>query len=98
MSDTAPIDQPGMTQSRANLSLWLGIATLAAFILTVIFIGSDDEPAWLWLISPVLGLGALVAGFTARENGRFGARAVIGMVIGALAILNLIGWSIAGMN
>lgn len=97
MTDAAP-PQPGMTQSRANLSLWLGIATLAAFILTVIFIGSDDEPEWLWLISPVLGLAALITGFTARDGGRFPGKAIVGMVIGALSILNLIGWSIAGMN
>ena len=96
MTDTAPSQQPGTTQSRASLSLWLGIATLAAFILTVIFIGSDDKPEWLWFISPLLGLAALVTGFTAREGGRFPGKAIIGMVLGALSILNMIGWTIFG--
>ena len=97
MADTSPPGQTGTTPSRANLSLGLGIATITGFILAVVVIGSDDEPGWLWLISPVIGLGALVAGFTAREGGRFPGRAVIGMVIGALAILNLIGWVIADL-
>ena len=95
MSDTAPV-QPGTTQSRANLSLWLGIATLAAFILTVIFIGSDDEPQWLWFISPLIGLAALITGFTAREGGRFPGKAIIGMVIGAVSLVNMAAWTIAG--
>ena len=96
MADTADTDQTGTTSSRGTLSLVLGIATIAGFVLAVVATGGDDEPGWLWLVSPVLGLGAIVAGFTARENGRFGVRAVIGMVIGALAILNLIGWTIWG--
>ena len=74
----------------------LGIATLAGFVLALVATDSNDEPEWLWFISPVLGLGALVAGFAARENGRFGGRALIGMVIGALAIVNMIVWTIAG--
>ena len=97
MADTSSSGQTGTTPSRANLSLGLGIAAIAGFILAIVVIGSDDEPAWLWLISPVLGLGALAAGLTAREGGRFPVRAVIGMVIGALALLNLIGWAIADM-
>jgi hypothetical protein len=77
--------------------LGLGIAAVAGFILAAVVVGSDDEPGWLWLIAPVIGLGALAAGFTAREGGRFPGRAVIGMVIGALAVLNLIGWVIADL-
>ena len=96
MADTADTGQTGTTSSRGTLSLVLGIATIAGFVLAIVATGGDDEPGWLWLVSPVLGLGAIVAGFTARENGRFGVRAVIGMVIGALAILNLIGWTIWG--
>jgi len=76
--------------------LILGIATIAGFILAILATDSDGEPGWLWLISPVLGLGAIAAGFTARENGRFGGRALTGMVIGALAILNLIVWTVFG--
>jgi hypothetical protein len=95
-ADTADTGQTGSTSSRGTLSLVLGIATIAGFVLAIVATGSDDKPEWLWFISPVLGLVALIAGFTARENGRLGARAVIGMVIGALAILNLIGWSIWG--
>jgi hypothetical protein len=75
--------------------LGFGIAAIAGFILAIVATGSDEQPEWLWLISPLLGLGALAAGLTAREGGRFPARAVIGMVIGALALLNLIGWTIA---
>ena len=97
MADTAAdTGQTGSTSSRGTLSLILGIATLAGFILALVATNSNDEPEWLWFISPVLGLGALIAGFTARENGRFGARAVIGMVIGALAIINMIVWTVAG--
>jgi peptidoglycan/LPS O-acetylase OafA/YrhL len=95
MADTPPPGQTGTTPSRANLSLGLGIAAIAGFILAIVATGGDDEPAWLWLISPLFGLGALAAGLTARESGRFPARAVIGMVIGALALVNLIGWTIA---
>jgi hypothetical protein len=96
MTDMAPPHQPGTTQSKANLSLWLGIATLAAFILTVIFIGSDDEPQWLWFISPLLGLAALITGITAREGGRFPGKAIIGMVIGVVSSVNMVAWAIAG--
>jgi hypothetical protein len=95
-ADTADTGQTTSTSSRGTLSLILGIATIAGFILAIVATGSDDEPGWLWFISPVLGLGALIAGFTARENGRFGSRALIGMVIGALAILNMIVWTVAG--
>jgi len=95
MANTSPPGQAGTTPSRANLSLGLGIAAIAGFILAIVATGSDDEPGWLWLISPVIGLGALVAGYMAREGGRFPGRAVIGMVIGALAVANLIGWTIA---
>jgi len=97
MADASSPGQTGTSPSRANLSLGLGIATIAGFILAIVVVGSDDEPGWVWLISPVLGLGALAAGLTAREGGRFPARAVIGMVLGALAILNLIGWTIADL-
>src|SRR5687768_4172089 len=97
MADTSSPGQTGTSASRANLSLGLGIATIAGFILAIVVVGSDDEPGWVWLISPVLGLGALAAGLTAREGGRFPVRAVIGMVIGALALLNLIGWTIADL-
>ena len=96
MADTADTGHTGTSSSRGTLSLVLGIATIAGFVLAIVATGSDDKPEWLWLVSPVLGLGALVTGFTARENGRFGTRAVIGMVIGALSILNLIGWTIWG--
>ena len=95
-ADTADTGQAGSTSSRGTLSLILGIATLAGFVLALVATDSNDEPEWLWFISPVLGLGALIAGFTARENGRFGGRAVFGMVIGALAIVNMIVWAIAG--
>ena len=97
MADASTPGQTGTPSSRANLSLGLGIATIAGFILAAVIVGNDDEPGWLWLISPVLGLGALAAGFTAREGGRFPVRAVIGMVIGGLSVLNLIGWTIAGI-
>ena len=97
MADVPTPGQSGTTTSRANLSLGLGIAAVAGFILAAVVVGSDDEPGWLWLISPVIGLGALAAGLTAREGGRFPVRAIIGMVIGALAILNLIGWVIADL-
>jgi len=96
MADTADTGQTGSTSSRGTLSLILGIATLAGFVLALVATDSNDEPEWLWFISPVLGLGALVAGFAARENGRFGGRALIGMVIGALAIVNTIVWTVAG--
>ena len=97
MADTASdTGQTGATSSRGTLSLILGIATIAGFVLAIALTNGEDEPAWLWYISPLLGLGALVTGFTARENGRFGARAVFGMVIGALAIINTIVWTIAG--
>jgi hypothetical protein len=96
MADTADTGQAGSTSSRGTLSLILGVATIAGFILALVATDSNDEPEWLWFISPVLGLGALIAGFTARENGRFGGRALTGMVIGALAILNLIFWTVFG--
>jgi len=95
-ADTADTGQAGSTSSRGTLSLILGIATLAGFVLAVLATDSNGEPGWLWIISPVLGLGAIAAGLTARENGRFGGRALFGMVIGALAIVNAIVWTIAG--
>ena len=97
MADASSPGQTGTSSSRANLSLGLGIATVAGFILAIVATSGDDEPGWVWFISPVLGLGALAAGLAAREGGRFPVRAVIGMVIGALAILNMIGWTIAGI-
>jgi len=96
MADTADTGQAETTSSRGTLSLILGIATLAGFVLALVATDSNDEPEWLWFISPVLGLGALLAGFTARENGRFGGRALTGMIIGALAILNMIFWTVFG--
>ena len=95
-ADTADTGQAGSTSSRGTLSLILGIATIAGFVLALVATDSNSEPEWLWFISPVLGLGALVAGITARENGRFGARALIGMVIGVLAIVNMLVWTIVG--
>ena len=97
MADTSSPGQAGTTPSRANLSLGLGIAAIAGFVLAIVATDSDGEPGWLWMISPVIGLGALAVGFTAREGGRFPVRAIIGMVIGALALLNLIGWTIADL-
>jgi hypothetical protein len=95
-ADTADTGQAGSTSSRGTLSLILGIATIAGFVLAILATDSDGEPGWLWLISPVLGLGAIAAGFAARENGRFGGRALFGVVIGALAIVNMIVWTVAG--
>lgn len=96
MADTAQPGQTGTKTSRANLSLALGIAAVAALIVAVVATDSNGDPGWLWIISPVFGLGALVAGFAAREGGRFPAPAVIGMIIGALSLANLIAWTIAG--
>ncbi len=95
-ADTADTGPVGSTSSRGTLSLILGIATIAGFVIAILATDSNGEPGWLWIISPVLGLGALAAGFTARENGRFGGRALFGMVIGGLAIVNAIVWWVAG--
>ena len=93
---TADTGQAGSSSSRATLSLILGIATIAGFMLALLATDSDGGPGWWWFVSPVLGLGAIAAGFTARKNGRFGGRALFGMVIGALAIVNMIVWTVAG--
>jgi hypothetical protein len=98
MADTADADtgQAGSTSSRGTLSLILGIATIAGFVLAVLATDDNGEPGWFWFISPVLGLGALAAGFTTRKHGRFGGRALFGMVVGGLAIVNAIVWWVAG--
>ena len=75
------------TSPRANLSLGLGIAAIAAQIIAMIANGDGDEYGWVWVVMAALALGALVTGFTARVDGRIPVRAVIGMVIGALLVL-----------
>lgn len=75
------------TTPRANLSLGLGIAAIAAQIIAMVANGDGDEYGWMWIVMAVLALGALVTGLTARVDGKIPGRAVMGMVIGALLVL-----------
>ena len=75
------------TSPRANLSLGLGVAAIAAQIIAMVANGDGDKYGWLWLVMAALALGALVTGFTARVDRRIPGRAVIGMVIGGLLVL-----------
>ena len=75
------------TTPRANLSLGLGIAAIAAQIIAMVANGDGDKYGWMWIVMAVLALGALVTGFTARVDGKIPGRAVMGMVIGGLLIL-----------
>ena len=75
------------TTPRANLSLGLGIAAIAAQIIAMVANGDGDKYGWMWIVMAVLALGALVTGLTARVDGKIPARAVMGMVIGALLVL-----------
>ncbi len=75
------------TTPRANLSLGLGIAAIAAQIIAMVANGDGDKYVWMWFVMAALALGALVTGFTARVDRRIPGRAMIGMVIGALLVL-----------
>jgi hypothetical protein len=75
------------TTPRANLSLGLGIAAIAAQIIAMVANGDGDKYGWMWIVMAVLALGALVTGFTARVDGKIPGRAVMGMVIGGLLVL-----------
>jgi hypothetical protein len=75
------------TTPRANLSLGLGVAAIAAQIIAMVANGDGDKYVWMWFVMAALALGALVTGFTARVDRRIPGRAMIGMVIGALLVL-----------
>lgn len=84
----------GAKPDRANLTLGLGIAAVAGLLLAIFATGNDDQPEWLWFISPVLGIAAVAAGLTSRQGGKIPVRAVIGMALGALLILNAVLWAV----
>jgi hypothetical protein len=77
----------GSALSRANLALGLGVAALLAYVIAIFANGDGDKYGWLWVVSAALGLGALVAGFIARQGGRPPARAIVGMVLGGLILV-----------
>ena len=72
---------------RANLALGLGIATLATWAIAIVANGDGEKYDWIWPIMAALGLAALITGLTAREGGKLRGRALIGAVLGGLAVL-----------
>ena len=76
-----------VTSPRANLSLILGLASVALQFIGRFINGSDDQNAWIWYMMAATALAALAVGFVARVDGRIPGRAVIGMILGAAMFL-----------
>ena len=72
---------------RANLAFGLGLAAFATWVIAIVANGDGDKYDWIWPIMAVFGLAAPITGFTAREGGRLRGRALVGAVIGGLAVL-----------
>ena len=76
-----------VTSPRANLSLILGLASVALQFIGRSINGADDQYAWIWYAMAATALAALAVGFVARVDGRIPGRAVIGMLLGAAMFL-----------
>ena len=88
MADEMAHDAAGPSESpRANLAFGLGIATFATWVIAIVANGDGDKYDWIWPIMAALGLAALITGLTAREGGKLRGRALIGAVLGGLAVL-----------
>lgn len=74
-------------ESSQNLTLGLGLGALASWVLGVITTERGSEQSWLWYVMAGLGLAALVTGAMSMRGGRPGARAIVGLVLGLLAVL-----------
>jgi hypothetical protein len=81
-----------VTSPRANLSLVLGLASVALQLVGRFVNGADDQYAWIWFLMAASALAALAVGFVARVDGRIPGRAVIGMMLGAAMFLLFVGF------
>ena len=78
----------GGAGDKANLSLGLGVATLVAWVAGVwMASGGREDPGWIWIVMLALGAAAVVTALMARRGGRLPAKAMVGLVLGGLAIL-----------
>jgi uncharacterized transporter YbjL len=81
-----------VTSPRANLSLILGLASVALQFVGRFINGSDDQYEWIWYVMAATALAALAVGFVARVDGKIPGRAVIGMLLGAAMFLLFVGY------
>ena len=86
----APAESP-----RANLAFGLGIAAFATWVIAIVANGDGTKYDWIWPFMAVFGLAALITGFTAREGGKWPRRALVGAVIGGLAVAVFLAFVIA---
>lgn len=78
----------GGAADKANLSLGLGIATVAAWVVGIVISGeTGDENDWIWFVMAGLGVAAIATAFMARTAGKFPRKAMVGLVLGALFVL-----------
>ena len=78
MSDLAVTQARG---GRARLALLLGVAALLLYVGGGFTVGGV-----FWLLGPLVGLGAIVLGVTARRDGG-GREATAAIVLGAIPVL-----------
>ena len=88
--ETTPPLPAGADDSKATLALGLAIATVVSFVI----LAAIDHDGAGWVLQPVLGLATLVTAWMAAKGMPRSGKALIAFVIGALAVLNFIGWII----
>lgn len=75
-------------ERRGAWSLGLGLAGVVGAILVIakIMVFTSSGYTLMWGVVGLLGLAALIAGVTAWSDGRFSARAMLGMAIGTAVV------------
>lgn len=85
------VDATGSTAapSKAKIALGLGIAAVVANVLGVFIAGENDENGWIWIVMGLLALAAVVIGLM-DGRGKPVGRALIGMVLGAVVLIEFL--------
>lgn len=79
-------------ESLTRTAVALAAATVVAWI---VLVALDHDGAG-WLVQPVLGLATTVTAWRAGGTSTRNVRALVALVIGAVALLSFLGWLVFG--